>query len=48
MLLQAYHDVFAAACAVLKKDIYETGEAVFSAGGFSTALHITTTGAPSI
>jgi len=42
---EAYHDVFAAACAVLKKDIYETGEAVFSAGGFSTALHITTTGA---
>ncbi|CAE7563736.1 Cnga4, partial [Symbiodinium pilosum] len=41
---EAYHEVFAGACAALKKDIYETGEAVFSAGGFSTALHITTTG----
>eukprot|EP00439_Symbiodinium_sp_Y106_P013765 s6919_g1.t5 len=31
---EAYHDVFAAACAVLKKDIYETGEAVFRAYKF--------------
>lgn len=44
MTAEAFPEVFAGACAALRKEIYETGEAIFAPGGFSVALHITTTG----
>ncbi|CAK9078837.1 Potassium/sodium hyperpolarization-activated cyclic nucleotide-gated channel 2 [Durusdinium trenchii] len=44
MTAEAFPEVFAGACAALKKEIYETGEAIFAPGGFSVAVHITTTG----
>lgn len=44
MTAEAFPEVFAGACAALRKEIYETGEAIFTPGGFSVALHITTTG----
>lgn len=44
MTAEAFPEVFAGACAALRKEIYETGEVIFTPGGFSVALHITTTG----
>lgn len=44
MTAEAFPEVFAGACAALRKEIYETGEVIFAPGGFSVALHITTTG----